>query len=257
MNKPVLPALLVCFAASHALAQDELWRQDPIDSCGGYSSQDARNGGGLGWFSEVADNFQGQGGTSVGSLMFWGGYCTPPGEEGNTTGFTVRFYTDDNGNPGDRIFEQDVFEFTEVQYADVGGRAGYEYTIDLGEPFDVSADEQLWVTIVALLARGGGEVEPQWFWIVTGSVNQPPAQQWFFDPGNFGSIGVDMSFVLFAASDSCPADLDGDGDADADDFFAYLDAFAAGDFGVCDIDTDGDCDADDFFGYLDLFAQGC
>ncbi len=257
MNKPVLPAMLICLAAPHALAQDELWRQDPIDSCGGLSSQDARNNGGLGWFSEVADNFEAQAGDAVGSLMFWGGYCSPLGEEGNTEGFTIRFYTDANGHPATRIHELDVFEFTEEHYASLGDLAGYEYGLDLAVPFEVPDDGQYWVSVVAILARGGGAQEPQWGWVQAIGFNPPGAHQWFFDPGNFVEQNNDVSFVLFAAEGGCPADLDGDGDADADDFFAYLDAFAAGDFGVCDIDTDGDCDADDFFGYLDLFAQGC
>jgi hypothetical protein len=56
-----------------------LWAQPPVDSFGGLSSQDARNPGGLGWFSEVADNFAGQSGWSIDRVEFHGGYATPLG----------------------------------------------------------------------------------------------------------------------------------------------------------------------------------
>ncbi len=257
MKNCVIPATLVAFAASSALAQDELWRQDPIGSCGGLSSQDARNNNGLGWFSEVVDNYEAQGGDAVGSMMFWGGYCSPEDGRGNTEGFTVRVYTDDNGSPGTRIYEQDVFAFTEEPFAMLGDLIGYEYTIDLPVAFEAPNDGQFWIGVVAILARGGGAEEPQWGWVQAAAFNAPGANQWFFDPGNFNEQNNDVSFALFAADAGCPADLDGDDDTDADDFFAYLDAFANDDQSICDIDTDGDCDADDFFAYLDLFAQGC
>src|SRR5262245_60455346 len=84
--------LFTAFALQTASA-DVLWTQPQVDSFGGLSSQDARNPGGLGWFSEVADNFAGQAGWQVNSVEFYGGYATPPGQEGHTHGFTIRFYT--------------------------------------------------------------------------------------------------------------------------------------------------------------------
>jgi len=43
-------------------------------------------------------NFSAVGGTTITEVVFWGGYVTPPGQEGHTHGFTIRFYTD-NGAP--------------------------------------------------------------------------------------------------------------------------------------------------------------
>src|SRR5258708_19167946 len=58
------PIVLCAVLAAPAMG-DELWRQNPIDSVGGHSSQDARNDGGLGSFSEVVDNFDPQSGRCV------------------------------------------------------------------------------------------------------------------------------------------------------------------------------------------------
>ncbi len=284
--KPALLAVLA--AAPMCAAQTELYRQDPINSIGGYSSQDARNPGGLGWFSEVADNIPGQAGWEIDRVRFWGGYATTEAGKGNTEGFTVRVYEDNGGNPGTRIFEQDVFTFTETVYYSAvfvppDPWVGYETEVDLSPGFTVPSSGQYWISVVAILARGGSAVEPQWGWVQAPFVTPPDAQQRFFSPF-FAPTGnnVDMSFVLFdLPSSTCAPDLTTgaiagqpgygvpNGILNNDDFFYYLAQFAAGNLAVADLTTgaiagqpgygvpNGVLNNDDFFYYLAIFAAGC
>jgi hypothetical protein len=244
-------------APSISLGQTELWRQDPIDSFGGLSSQDARNKNGLGWFSEVADNFAGQSGWNVNQVEFWGGYATPLGEEGNTEGFTIRFYTDNNGSPGERIFEQDVETFDEDHYYTwpVLNFAGYHYKLDLSPGFEVPSEGQYWVSVVAILARGGTADEPQWGWIQSQGFNAPAAHQWFFAPGQFQPQGQDVSFVLTNAGDEpCACDWNADSELNSQDFFDFLTDFFAS---KADFNNDKVTNSQDFFDFLACFFDGC
>src|SRR5262245_22314465 len=96
--KNLFTGIILCTACSPLALADELYRQNPVNAIGGYSSQDARNPGGLGWFSEVFDNFPGQSGWTINQVVFWGGYAQVV--PGHTQGFSIRFYADDNGAPG-------------------------------------------------------------------------------------------------------------------------------------------------------------
>src|SRR3954464_3518759 len=84
---------------------DEFWRQNPQSSAGGYSSQDARKPGGLGGFSGGADNFPGNPAGTINKRDFWGGYGANVQPNTIIHGATIRFYTDNNGHPGTRIFQ--------------------------------------------------------------------------------------------------------------------------------------------------------
>ncbi len=273
-------AAVACVQGASAV---ELWRQSPKDGCGFASSQDARNPGGLGWFSEVADNFAGGSSWSVNHVEFWGGYCTLV--PGNTHGFTVRFYTDSGGTVGSLLFEQDVFTFSETQYTTFVGFPGYGYEVDLAPAFAVPSNADFWVSIVGILDRGGTSVEPQWFIMDSVDPNQviaPNAMQWFFSPGNFEPLGEGMGFVLNGSiGTTCVPDLTAtaipgtpgygvpNGVLNNDDFFYYLSQFASGNLAVADLTTtaipgtpgygvpNGIINNDDFFYYLSVFAAGC
>ncbi|MFG0326786.1 MAG: GC-type dockerin domain-anchored protein [Phycisphaerales bacterium JB037] len=223
---------------------DELYRQD-FSGTPSFSSQDARNTGGLGWFSEAADNFPGQADWTITDLVWYGSYNTPLGQEGNTEGFTIRIYDDAGGAPGARIYEQDIFGIgTNIIETPLGiwtsNFERYQYEAALPVAFDVPADGQYWLSIVAILPRGGGATEPQWFTGNAAGVTSPPAYQWFFDPGNFTQQSTDIAVIINGTigDDTCPADLTGssdpndpsygtpDGVADGEDFFFYLDLFS-------------------------------
>ncbi len=281
------PALLAVLAAAPlCAAQTTLYQQSPINSWGGYSSQDARNPGGLGWFSEVADDFVGDGAWTVDRVRFWGGYASPEAGRGNTDGFTVRFYTNNAGAPGARIFEQDVFTFTETAYftqviQPPDPWVGYETEVALSPGFDVPSNGTYWVSVVAILGRGGAAIEPQWGWIQSSGSSGASGHQWFFSPGNFTPQGADFSFVLIEGAGGCAPDLTTgaipgqpgygvpNGVLNNDDFFYYLAQFAAGNIAVADLTTtaipgspgygtpNGIINNDDFFFYLSIFSAGC
>jgi hypothetical protein len=254
-----VPAILGA-AATDCRAQTEFHRQDPISSPGGYSSQDARNPGGLGWFSEVADNFTVDAGNVVNEVRYWGGYVTPVGQEGHTTGFTIRFYADDNGMPGARLFEQDVAEFHETLYATVFGFGQYSYSTSLAPAFTVPSTGQYWVSVVAILARGGDANEPQWGWTQTFTPTPPPSYTRFFTPTFEPNInGADMSFVVLGTTGapSCPCDWNHGGTVNSQDFFDFLTSFFAGD---ADFNMNGITNSQDFFDFLSCFfapPAGC
>jgi hypothetical protein len=257
-----LATSIVCLAASAALA-DELYRQNPVpNGFGGYSAQDARNPGGLGWFSEVVDNFPGQAGWSVNSVEFWGGYVTDV--PGNTRGFTIRFYAGGDGQIGPRLFEQDVLTFSEIEYYStfipgLGTVRGYHYTVNLPTPFVISSTDNYWVSVTAILDRGGTANEPQWGWAQALSIAQPPARQWFFSPGNFNSINTDMGFVLngTAGGPACDPDYNQDGNADQDDVAYLVNVIAGGPNPTGrdpDFNQDGNADQDDYAALVNVIA---
>jgi hypothetical protein len=266
-------------ALAPAASAQEYYRQNPINQGGGYASQDARNPGGIGWFAEVADNFPGQSGWNINHVEFWGGYVADPATPGNTRGFTIRFYTDNDGHPGTRIYEQDVMTFRETQYylsAPIpptwpNGYAGYHYEVELPAAFSITTSGQYWVSVVAILDRGGvGVNEPQWGWVQASSFNAPAAEQWFFSPGNFAGVGVDESFVLSHVSARCVADVDNgsgtgtpDGGVTIEDLLYYLVLFNEGRV-AADVDNgtgtgtpDGGVTIEDLLYFLYRFDQGC
>ncbi len=247
MKNVVCLTLVLCGSAVATHAQ-ELYRQDPVPAVGGYSSQDARNVGGLGWFSEVTDNFTVSAAATVTQVQFWGGYVQQV--PGNTEGFMIRFYATSDGGIGDLISTQDVMTFTEVaDYSNASG-ARFHTTVNLNTPVNLPGAGQYWLSVVAILPRGGGSAEPQWGWVTTASVTPPPARQIFF--GSPLVTNADMAFVIVGGSGSqCgTSDFDGDGDSATD---ADIEAFFACLAGSCcptcwqggsDFDGDGDSATD-------------
>ncbi|MFA6044261.1 MAG: dockerin type I repeat-containing protein [Phycisphaerales bacterium] len=264
MLKRALPVVLL-LAAAPCFAQ-ELYRQSPIpNGIGGLSAQDARNPGGLGWFSEVVDDFPGQAGWSIGNVEFWGGYVTDI--PGNTHGFTIRFYDGSDGVVGSLLSAQDVFTFTETEYYSVffsglGIVRGYHYTLDLSTPFAVPANGRYWISVTAILDRGGSANEPQWGWIPAQSISGLSCKQWFFSPGNFTPQNQDVSFVLNSGGGggpSCDPDVNQDGNADSSDVDYLINVVAGGsnDTGIDpDFNGDGNVDSDDVSALLNVVAGG-
>ncbi len=268
MLKCALP-IAALLAATPCFAQ-ELYRQNPVpNGFGGLAAQDARNPGGLGWFAEVVDNFPGQAGWSIGSVEFWGGYVTDV--PGNTHGFMIRFYDGADGAVGQLLSTQDVMDFDEVEYystviTGLGTVRGYHYTVNLATPFVVPADGQYWMSVTAILDRGGGANEPQWGWAAAATTTPPTCRQWFFSPGNFNPQGNDVGFALNAATTGPTCDsIDFNGDGlfpDTQDIADFLTVFGGGacPTGTCgDIDFNNDGlfpDTDDIGALIRVFGGG-
>jgi hypothetical protein len=242
---------------------DELYRQDPINAAGGYSSQDARNDGGLGWFSEVLDNFTATGSWTINQVEFWGGYVTTT--PGDTHGFMIRFYADNDGAPGGLVLTQDVMTFSEDVYYTWPGQGwhGYHYVVNLGTPVALPGPGNYWMSVVAILDRGGSSNEPQWGWIEALTINPPPIVQHFF--GTNVNNNVDVAFVLHGTGGPhCgSADFNCDGDTGTD---MDIEAFFACLAGVCpappcnstaDFNGDGDVGTDaDIEAFFRVLAGG-
>jgi hypothetical protein len=248
-----------CGMASASLA-DELWRQDPIQAIGGFSSQDARNPGGLGWFSEVIDNFTVSGMPTVSNIEFWGGYAAVV--PGTFRGCTIRFYTDNAGQPGPRIFEQDVLgtcgetpDYTTPQ----GSR--YHYSATLNPPFVPPSPGLYWMSVVAIVDRGGGAPDPQWGWVQTQTVTPPAAIQYVL--GSQLVINADVSFVVNGTPGPvCYPNCDDSTVApilNVLDFICFLNRFNDQDpYANCDNSTVAPVlNVLDFICYLNRFNDGC
>jgi hypothetical protein len=248
----------------HPARGDELWRQNPVNSFGGLSAQDARNPMGLGWFSEVINDFTAQAGTTITSIEFWGGYATDI--PGNTRGFMIRFYSAADGQVGPVLSTQDVATFTEVEYYQtnippIGTVRGYHYTLDLGTPFTVPQAGDYWISVTAILDRGGGSTEPQWGWVqAQGTVRGQTCRQWFFSPGNFNPQTFDVSLVLHGTVGApCDPDYNNDGNIDQDDVAYLVNVIAGGGNPTGrdpDFNGDGNVDQEDYIALVDVVAGG-
>jgi hypothetical protein len=256
-----IATVIVSSVLAAPVTADELWRENPINAVGGYASQDARNPGGLGFWAETADNFTVPAGGRVIDVEFWGGYTSV--QPGDTHGFTVRFYADINGNPGRVLSTQDVTAFTEVVYYTdpVLGFNGYHYTLRLFHPFTAIAGRTYWISIVAILDRGGTANEPQWGWAPATAAVAPNCQQWVSTPGAFTPQAGDAAFVLHGHG-LCYANCDGSTTPpylNINDFICFAAAFAAGDpYSNCDDSTRPILlNISDFVCFQSAFAAGC
>ncbi len=270
MRMSVIAACVVCCGSvvSVAQAQTEFVRQNPYDQVGGYSSQDARNPGGLGWFSECADDFAGTAGWNINNVKFWGGYASIASGAGTLHGVTIRFYTDSAGLPGTRIFTQDVTTCNEtIYYTLPGGNplVGYSYSCDLSPAFTVPSTGTYWVSVVAIVDRGGASQDPQWGWVQSSAgVQGSSGVQWFFSPGNFAPQSTDFAFVLsnIPVGGTCYANCDASTSnpvLTANDFQCFLNNYAAGASSAnCDGSTNNPVlTANDFQCFLNAYAAGC
>jgi hypothetical protein len=261
---------LCTLAAALALAApalaDELWRQNPVNSFGGLSSQIARNPGGEGWMYETVGDFQADRGWTITAIEFWGGY--PRIQPGNTHGFMINFYADQDGAVGTLQLTQDVMTFTEqvyycCLYPPPINFPGYHYTLTLNTPFQVPSAGRYWMGVDAILDYGGGVDSVQWGWIQAQSIVGPPCQQSLSPPSGFAPESQDVAFVLLGSRGCGSADFNCDGDTATD---ADIEAFFACLAGACppapctstaDFNADGDVATDaDIEAFFRVLAGG-
>jgi hypothetical protein len=254
---------VMVLAAGSTVSADVLWSQQPINTFSGLASQDARNPGGLGWFAEVVDNFTAADGWMINGVEFWGGY--PQVAPGHTQGFTIRVYADNGGQVGTLLMMQDVMMFSEVQYYEHPTLhfPGYHYTLTLPATFAVPGAGSYWMSVVAILDRGGTSTEPQWGWAAATTVTPPFCKQWFFSPGNFIDQTNDEAFVLNGTvGGACYANCDASTTApilNVNDFICFQTQFAAGaSYANCDGSTAPPVlNVNDFICFQTRFAAGC
>jgi hypothetical protein len=232
---------IVLAGLAGAAAGDELYRQDHADCVavvnhcfGGLASQDARNTGGPGWMYEAADNFDATGPWTINSMEFWGTQAsTTPAV---TDGFMIRFYADNNGQPGALLLTQDVFTFTQELYftwLPAFPIQAWRYTLNLVQPFDVPAAGRYWIAVVGIQPYGGAN-DRQWFWNPSNSVHGPTCVQDGDPPSQvYTHESYDLSFVLHGTSGATPCYPNCDASTtppilNVQDFSCFLNAFASG-----------------------------
>jgi hypothetical protein len=257
MRASVWCVAAVTAATGGGVAAQELYRQDPFATIGGLSSQDARNPGGLGWFSEVIDNFPVEVPQTISAVEFWGGYG--PNPPGTFRGCTIRFYADNAGAPGARLFERDVLGTCgETPDFTSGGGSRYHYSAALSPGFSPPSAGRYWVSVVGIVDRGGGSTDPQWGWIPATEVSPPAAVQFVF--GTQIALSDDVAFVLDGSV--CYANCDFSSEPPALnvlDFNCFLNRFTSGDsYANCDGSTaEPVLNVLDFNCFLNRFTTGC
>ena len=186
--KYILSTLLLVLSITPAFALILLQNQ-PTDYGYGLASQNDINTGGYGNFASVYDDFTFNGSFEIKQIDWIGSYFNPP-QAGTINAWTVNFYTDTGGQPGNpccSIVVAGNANETFLQYDSVGNPVfAYQMNIS-GCCFD--AGTQYWFSLVPDLGY-----PPQWGW-ETGSGGDGIAYQDFFS--NRSQLNNDMAFQLW------------------------------------------------------------
>lgn len=164
-----------------------VYAQDP-DFNGAIASQNDTTGG-FGNFATAYDNFTLGATTSIDEVAWIGSYFSPP-VQGVITGFTLTFYDDAAGQPGNILWQGfgsgtlgETFLFND----NVGDPAFiYDGTLP---PFVATGGTQYWMSLVPDLG-----FPPQWGW-ETATGGDGVSYQDFF--GGRTQWPVDLSFALY------------------------------------------------------------
>jgi hypothetical protein len=153
-----------------------------------FASQNDTNG--LGNFATVYDNFTFTQTWDVESFHWVGGYFNPP-VQGNITAWTLTFYNDNGGIPGNAI-AQGTFAGSgnETFLGNVNGFPIYSYSLSFGS-FDMGPGTY-WASVVPDLG-----FPPQWGW-ASGTGGDGAAYQCFF--GACAPVAFDMAFAIDGTS---------------------------------------------------------
>ena len=164
------------------------------DYNGAISSQ---NDTAFGNFATTYDNFILGSTYSIDEVSWIGSYFNPP-MQGTITGFTLTFYDDAGGAPGNILWQGfGAGAFGEIPLGpDNIGDPTFLYDGLLGTPFVATAGTQYWLSFVPDL-----DFPPQWGW-ETSVQGDGAAYQCFM--GTCGSIANDLSFALYGTTQAVP-----------------------------------------------------
>jgi hypothetical protein len=145
-----LALLLLVFANSIVVRSSAADYQQLPGHFGGFDS----DGGDI----AVADDFQFEQETLLGSINWWGGYFNPPSGPDN---FTIRLFSDSGGQPGSLLGQFAIGAADKVATGQfVGLHPEFKYSANLPAPFLAEAGAKYWVSIVN---------PPRNFWLWEGS----------------------------------------------------------------------------------------
>lgn len=145
--------------------------------------------GGSGNFATAYDNFTLGAATNVDGFQFVGAYFNPP-TQGAITAFTVNFFADAAGQPGDLLaYGTWAGNAGETSLGtDNAGSPVFSYGLSFSNPFAAAANTQYWVSIVPDLG-----FPPQWGWESSGAGDGIAYQDFL---GVRTQLAGDMAFTL-------------------------------------------------------------
>lgn len=106
---------------------------------------------------QVAENFQFGQTSTIGRLIWWGGYYSPAAPQEN---FTVQLFADVGGRPGGLLSGFDIGSISKTatgNFVNPGQYPEYRYSADLTTPFAAQAGTTYWLSI------GYGQTST-WLW---------------------------------------------------------------------------------------------
>lgn len=149
-----------------------------------YSSQNDTNGFGL--FAQVYDNFKLSISQTIKQAYWEGAYFNPP-QQGPITGWTISFYADVAGQPGNLLYSTHIAGTANETFdGNFGGFPTYTYSAVLD--FSAAADFTYWLSVYPDLG-----FPPQWGWS-SGTGGDGISYQDFF--GTRSQLAADMAFAL-------------------------------------------------------------
>ena len=192
-----LRILAIAFAATFLMlaavaSPAQVYFQNP-DYNGAYSSQNDTNGFGL--FAQAYDNFTLGATTNLTSVEWIGSYFNPP-QQGPITAWTLQFYSDAAGAPGNLLYQTNVAGTANETFLTIDNAGDPTYLYGLNVNFTAAAGTQYWLSVYPDLG-----FPPQWGW-ETGTGGDGASYQCFF--GGCGPLAGDLSFALFGNQGTTP-----------------------------------------------------
>ena len=152
--------------------------------------------GANGNFATSYDDFTFGSAQRVTDVHWTGGYFNPAGSTGNITGFAIRFYADNAGQPGSAIYTASIVgNANQTPLGTVGGFNMFAYDVDLATDFLADAGSRYWISIQPTMV-----FPPQWGLALSAGGNGVAFQDFF---GTRGQI-QDLAFSLSGAAASVP-----------------------------------------------------
>ena len=192
-----LRILAIAFAATFLMlaavaSPAQVYFQNP-DYNGAYSSQNDTNGFGL--FAQAYDNFTLGATYNLTSVEWIGSYFNPP-QQGPITAWTLQFYSDNAGTPGNLLYQTNVAGTANETFLTIDNAGDPTYLYGLNVNFTAAAGTQYWLSVYPDLG-----FPPQWGW-ETGTGGDGASYQCFF--GACGPLAGDLSFALFGNQGTTP-----------------------------------------------------
>lgn len=273
MNRIRVPLMIVCLGLLSATAGAQvLAYSQPNDNPDGPYSDGVP---GQYWSTRIADDFVLTDSVNrrIVGVTWWG---SPEGvsyfDLEPFSGWTVKFYEDDNGLPGtlvyDETFAKDDTNPVPTGNYNMNGGAEYEQVVTLSTPVTLAVDQTYWISIGGV-ALPGHEQDDGWEWSRNYFQGNDLSAADYFDGNGYAARVGDTAFALWGEpAGGCPhpgcdpGDLNDDCVVDLNDLALLLAAYdnCAGDPNYnpdADFDGSGCVDLADLAMMLGAYGNDC